>query len=191
MRKRINKIYTQGYFDGACFIYSIANCYYALTGKKVSRPAWNKAIKNVPFIQNFMGDEGTGGIENNILMCILENFLSSLTSTQDFVIKKEQKCNLSNAITKESVTIFAILGNTDNQQNLDHWVCGVATLNKSIMIACSWIGYDNVQYRESRDLTTGRWYNDGIQVGPAIVGDCIYSITLKDKGIKYLETHIN
>ena len=177
------KIYTQGYFDGACFLYSIANCYSALTGERVSQTSWDRAITSVPFMQNFMGSQGTDGIENNIILCILENFLSKLTSKYEFVIKKERMTTLSNAITKESVTIFAIIGDTDNQQELDHWVCGVGAQNESIMIACSWIGCDNVQYRENKDPITGRWYNDKIRLGPAIVEDYIYSITKKGQNI--------
>ena len=170
------KIYTQGCFDGACFLYSVANCYSALTGKPVSQASWDRAIANVPFLQNFMGNQGTEGIEENILMCILDNFLKDLPGKHTFKIKKESKATLSKAITKDSVAIFAIKGNTDNQKDLDHWACGVGMQNKSIMVACSWIGYDKNNYTEDKDPQTDRYYNDTITLNPAIVEDAIYSI---------------
>lgn len=174
------KIYTQGRFDGACFLYSVANCYSALTGKPVSQPSWDRTIANVPFLQNFMGNQGTDRIEENILMCILENFLRDLPDKHTFKIQKESKATLSKAITNDSVVIFAIDGNTDNQSDLKHWVCGVGLQNKSIMVACSWIGYDNNNYTEGKDPKTDRYYNDTINLGPAIVDaiveDAIYSI---------------
>lgn len=55
----MNKILSQGEYDGGCFLYSAANAYRTLTGRKPTQKRWNEALKWIPFASDFISDNGT------------------------------------------------------------------------------------------------------------------------------------
>lgn len=57
-----SQIYHQGFFDGACFLYAQANAYKALTGKKVGREQWDRALALLPEPSRFLGAPGAQGL---------------------------------------------------------------------------------------------------------------------------------
>ena len=42
------QIYHQGFWDGACFVYAVANAYKALSGARVTRDKWDQVIRRLP-----------------------------------------------------------------------------------------------------------------------------------------------
>lgn len=173
------EIYTQGHFDGACFLYAICNAYSALTGGEVTSAKWNKLIPKVPFLQDFMSEKGTDGIDDNILECISANMLNAISSKYAFKINRCDKKSLNKKINNTSVAIFAIAGDTEKQKKLDHWVCGVGAEKSNILIACSCIGYNkSPEEVTSTCLKTGRLYNDKVLSDKVIVDDKIFIVTL-------------
>jgi len=176
------EIYTQGYFDGACFLYSICNAYNALTAGKVTQAKWNKLMPAVPFLQDFLrSDQGTDGIEDNILDCIIGNFLNKVSDKHTFAVTRGNKQALTKALDKGSVSVFAVKGDTEKQKDLDHWVCGIGTEGNKILVACSWAGY-NRNPKDTGVITacpkTGRLYNDRVLSKEAIVEGSIFLVSL-------------
>ena len=50
----------QGDLDGACYLYSIANSYFALTAKKITPAKWKASIRALPFkLDDFLSGQGT------------------------------------------------------------------------------------------------------------------------------------
>jgi hypothetical protein len=167
------EIYTQGHFDGACFLYSICNSYNALTASSVTQARWNKLMPAVPFSQDFMYGRGTNGIEDNILDCTISNFLNDISDKHAFTVIRGNEQALMEALDKGSASVFAV-------KDLDHWVCGVGTADNKILVACSLIGYNKNPKKDAvinACPKTGRLYNRLLSK-EAIVDGSIFLITL-------------
>lgn len=178
MKKK--RIYTQGRFDGACFLYSMANCYTALTGKVLSQESWDKVVVNVPKLHDFLcGTKGTQNYDTLLFINALDNTLNCISRKHSFGINKISINELYQNINKDSVVIAAVKGDTERQEELDHWVCCVGAEGGSILIACSWADYGCNNEYEKKDVETDRWYNDKITKISALNKHRIYAISKK------------
>ncbi len=50
------QVYFQGFLDASCFLYAQANAYKALTGNRVTREHWNRAISRLPIQRGSSAD---------------------------------------------------------------------------------------------------------------------------------------
>lgn len=176
---RRRTIHAQGDLDGACFLYSAANAYSALTGRKPNLARWARAIQNVPHPADFL-DPTCGTTLNyeqdpNLLGHALETIFDAVATDGpriDFTWHPEaaEYTDVAELVDNRSVALFRYMGNTRYARDMDHWVCGVATRRRTIerplriYVACSsrWIeAYPESRflYRE-RQHATGRWSND-------------------------------
>lgn len=188
------RIFSQGALDGACFLYSIANAMRTLypndysgywTKPRIDR--WNLAIKEIPFALDYLlFDVGTARIdidredkEDPILYLktldtILDGTSGKRTDSKARLEAKhisahefDKPRDLSNFIDPQTVLLLCV-SRTDNQPNLDHWVCatGKPGSNK-FEIACSWILLNSQRSKTYNYIEkTGyqnRLYNDWIK----------------------------
>lgn len=59
------KIFAQGDLDGACFLYSIANSYVALTSKKLTCTQWKHSLRALPFkLDDYLTGKGTEALDD-------------------------------------------------------------------------------------------------------------------------------
>ena len=156
------KIISQGEFDGACFLYAVANSFLSLTDKKPTQFKWDKAIDTLPFKEDFLkGNVGTErcftegvdmrSVVTNILIELSKQTKYSFTVTYHKQISRlEELCTL---INKDSLVLFCL--------DQEHWVIGssfcadLQTLN----IACSFQHIENSSYFEKTDNDFERPYN--------------------------------
>ncbi len=169
MAGRTRRIYSQGIFDGACFLYAIANAYTALTGRNVTTASWSKAIQHVPYLSDFLsGAVGTDRYRNDpdLLGFAVERMLGVLARGVHCRVEHREDSTLEGiaaCISKKSVALFCINHSTRQQPIFDHWVCGVGVAPEplAIKIACSWRYVATPQEcKERRDLRYGRYFND-------------------------------
>jgi len=148
------KILAQGDRDGACFLYSIANGYSALTSKQLSRDKWRKSINAIPFrIDDFLSGRGTENLDDKpeYFEGLCRDFLSN-----EFEVtgkKNISEKSLRTHITKNQVAIVAI-------ENGEHWACIVDADNELFYIACSAAALEShTTYAEKKSLQLDRFYN--------------------------------
>jgi len=139
------KILAQGDKDGACFLYSIANAYVALTGKTITRSKWTSAIRASPFkMEDFLSGRGTEKLDDN---------------TEYFEVTSQWKLtrkSLCTTITKNQVAITAI-------NNGNHWICITDFENEKFNIACSSKALDDIlNYTENSSIEFKRTYNKSL-----------------------------
>src|SRR5687767_7158440 len=128
-------IYSQGDLDGACFLYSAANAYTALTNRKPDLARWARAIQQVPHPADFL-DPTCGTTINyeqdpNLLGDALEMIFRAVAIDGpriDFTWHPEAAGfgDVAELIDGQSVALFRYSGNTRYARSIDHWVCGVA-----------------------------------------------------------------
>jgi hypothetical protein len=131
----MNKICSQGGFDGACFLYSIANAYTALTGKKPTQRNWDKALKNIPFLSDFMtSDMGTKQYDENLALyeftikTMLDYFSLGKVKIESYPDMNKVQ-NIKRLLGKKSVVIVNIKS--------EHWVVVVDSSDQEFQVACS------------------------------------------------------
>jgi hypothetical protein len=148
------KILAQGDRDGACFLYSIANSYSALTSKQLSRDKWRKSINAIPFrIDDFLSGRGTEKLDDNLeyFEGLCRDFLSNEFEVTGKMNVSEK--SLRAHITEDQVAIVAI-------ENGAHWVCIVDVDNELFYIACSAAALESqTKYTEEKSLKLERFYN--------------------------------
>jgi len=179
------KIYRQGRFDGACFLYSIANAVYALTSREISDKKWDEMIDHMPFPVDFLKNDG-GTTRYDDKHTIYEFALSNALAIFNTRLKLElvnikNSKDIKNHIDKQSVVIFATKGGpTKYQKDIgSHWVVGVACDTQNINIACSWVWFArDSDYSEDRDQETKRYYNDLFPQTGKIDKSLVYKIQL-------------
>ncbi|MFQ2387905.1 hypothetical protein ACK32P_07475 [Aeromonas dhakensis] len=125
------KIKSQGDFDGACFLYSIANAVISLNGT-VTPESWSGAIHSLPKPQSFLRqDIGTQAFDDDggKLEIVAQNFLNSL-SNYKFKVKLHQanRNGIQSLIDNNSVVIIG---------NPEHWFVVTEVYNDIAFIACS------------------------------------------------------
>jgi hypothetical protein len=106
------------------------------------------------------------------------------------VEKKSIDCLINTKKTDfvKSIAIFCytkkgkIRSSLNNTEISDHWVCAIGREDRSINVQCSFTSQLSTVYREQKDETTGRYYNQKIsvaQLNPVkIEEDYIYWISI-------------
>jgi hypothetical protein len=184
------RIYAQGVFDGACFLYALANAYTALTGATVTATLWNRSIRSVPYLTDFLS--GTVGTDHyrgdvQVLRFGMERMLGALGSPSHFRVEHTDCATpeeIAGLIGRRSVALLCINRAGGSRPFLDHWVCGVGRGEHpaSLRLACSWKYQRNhEEYRERLDVQFGRYYNDRFleEDTPRIIPGTVYRIALQ------------
>ena len=182
MRRRT--IHSQGDLDGACFLYSAANAYTALTGRSPVLARWARAIQSVPHPADFL-DPTCGTTLNyeqdpNLLGHALETIFAAVGKDGpriDFTWHPEAAGfdDVAELIDSRSVALFRYQGNTRFARNVDHWVCGVSARRPRmeragrIYVACSSRLVD--AYPESPFLYREREHRNGRQSNDIVIDD--------------------
>ena len=174
------QIYHQGFFDGACFLYAQANAYKALTGKKVGREHWDRALALLPQPARFFGLPGAQGLPYDEAVGHISLLLSAFSDPgEDFAVDQlspaagiEEFCA---AISLNSVVVFAFGGPTEFQKLESHLVCGVSASDDPVALhlACSnAFFFRNLMhggYVERHHPDLGRYSNDSIAADSPVV----------------------
>ncbi|WP_188895701.1 hypothetical protein [Microlunatus endophyticus] len=175
------QIYVQGILDGACFLYALANAYKALTGKKVTREHWNRAVARLPEPAEFLGGSGATRLSYGEAVRHIDSTLDAFSdSGETFRVDQLDPAagivNLCRAVSSDSVVIFPYGGQTEFQHLSSHMVCGVAVSDGPPMrlhLACSfafWSRYlKSGDYFERHHPDLGRWSNDSVQPDSEVV----------------------
>jgi hypothetical protein len=133
MAKR--KIYSQGEFDGACFLYSVANAIRAVTGKGISRADWQRAVSGMPFeTTEFLDGFGTGKLDRfpDTLSVFAGSFARSLRSTVAIeTLPRLTVGDITAGISSGKVAIASIDAG-------DHWLVILDVVDGVAFCACSW-----------------------------------------------------
>lgn len=184
------RIYAQGVFDGACFLYALANAYTALTGTAVTMSLWTRAIRGMPYLADFLsGTVGTDRYRGDpeVLRFGMERMLGGLGGPARFRVEHTDCASpeeIAALISRRSVAFFCVNRTGGSRPFLDHWVCGVGRGEHpaSVRLACSWKYQRNHEdYRERLDPEFGRYYNDRLRQGdpPRILPGTVYRIALR------------
>ncbi|HVE91330.1 MAG TPA: hypothetical protein VNE62_03370 [Actinomycetota bacterium] len=167
------QIYHQGFLDGSCFLYSLANAYKALTGSKVTREKWDLAIQHVPEPANFLRDVGATGLSYQDAVALIEAMLDGFSEPGErFEIHQLSASagigDLCREISPGSVVNFAFSGKTEVHHPRNHVVCAVAaSLDPPVLhLACSAAfssrHLQDGSYEERCHPLLGRYSNDSI-----------------------------
>lgn len=157
-RTFMNRIFSQGDFDGACFIYSAANAAQVLSPQKATQKRWNEALKWIPFSDDFITDNGTWRYDEDIDLYIfsLKRMFREFAPNSTFEITHYPNINsaenIRNLINQHSVVVLNI--------NLEHWVTCIDTDVENILIACSYqLSTLREKYSENTSGEFKRKYN--------------------------------
>lgn len=153
------KISAQGDFDGACFLYSIANAVAALTGSQLSAAQWKKSIKTLPFrVDDFLTCLGTDSLNGRqIYFDEISRHFCEQSKDNSFAVSSKDgiktATSLRNTITEGSVAIVALHEGA-------HWVCVVDADASHFYISCSAEALRaGTTYMEARSPNLGRVFN--------------------------------
>lgn len=175
------QVYFQGILDGACFLYSQANAYKALTGKRVTKEHWNRAVSRLPEPAEFLGGSGAKQLSYDEAVRHIEGILDAFsdpgeTFRIDQLNPSDGVAGLCDAVSSDSVVVFAYGGHTEFQNSASHMVCGVAVSDDppvTLHLACSsafWSRYLKFgDYFERHHPDLGRWSNDSVQADADVV----------------------
>ena len=174
------QIYFQAPLDSACFLYAQANAYKGLTGKRVTREHWNRAISRLPDPAAFLGGTGATELSYDEAVSLLGDILGAFsdrgeTFTLDKLSPSAGIADFCSAISSESVVVFAYGGPSEFQHPASHVVCGVAASDDppTLHLACSAAFLDRHmrygEYFERHHPDLGRWSNDSIPVDNQVV----------------------
>jgi hypothetical protein len=169
MAKR--KIYSQGVFDGACFLYSLANAVRSVTRQAIPEENWARSIAKLPFsTQDLLGGSGTEKLDHapGALLLAAQMFVKEL---RDDVLVSEiagAPTAIVEALSSRRAVVAAIA-------NGNHWVALLEVSGSDAYYACSWVLHKGTEYSER--LSPGkRTYNArkplkklGLWDGPAFV----------------------
>ncbi len=152
------KILSQGDLDGACYLYSIANSFFALTSKQITAAQWRKALRALPFkLDDFLSGQGTEALDSTpeYFEGLCRNFLEELRNTR-FQLSRHEKVSsksLRSAIAENQVAIIAI-------EDGAHWVSVVDADQTQFYLACSAVPLNSTeQYLEQRSPNFQRIFN--------------------------------
>ena len=173
------QVYFQGILDSACFLYAPANAYKALTGKRVTREVWNRAISRVPDPAAFLGGLGATELHHEPAQHLIGAVLAEFRDPgETFAIEQLSPeagiADLGAEVSTDSVVVFAYAGPTEFQHPEAHVVCGVAASDDpaTLHLACStafWGRYlETGEYFERHHPKLGRWSNDSVSEGSTV-----------------------
>jgi hypothetical protein len=187
----MRQIFTQGDYDGACFLYALANAYTAVTGKAPSCDAWDTGIRSLRHRNDFLG--GCIGTTEHFssdpktLKEAVAIMLASFNSDGPAVGWKDFPdvntiSEIASRIDLNGVVVFRYKGVTAHVADIDHWACGVAFTEKPfrLHLACSYRRTQDdrthdKQYRERYHQQLGRYSNNwldsrhGVKIFPGSV----------------------
>jgi hypothetical protein len=122
---------SQGDFDGACFLYSIANAVISLNGT-VSTGDWSEAISLLPKAKLFLSqDVGTLAFDDDGIKLerVAKQFLCSLSSNKfNITLHEGDRRNLDQLIDENTVLIVSDPG---------HWFVVTEVQGNDVFVACS------------------------------------------------------
>ena len=167
----MNKVLSQGEYDGGCFLYSAANAYRILTGKKPTQKRWNEALKWIPFSSDFITDNGTVRYDEDMALYefALRRIFRDLSGSSDLSVSSElfeitgyasieSPSELGKLIKKDSVAIVNV--------ESEHWLVCVESSKNSVFAACSdQLRIKRAKYEEHVSERFGRHYNLELEVG--------------------------
>lgn len=143
------RIYAQGDFDGACFLYGIVNSHMALTG---TRPAFERlcaAIDGMDHPGDLLNPNvgTTGGYEKDHakLSANIRRALAALAGSDPgaarFAVTRLagglRAADIARRIGPASVVLLRYQGASLHAEGMDHWVCAVAAEGEILRVACS------------------------------------------------------
>lgn len=170
------KIRLQGDMDGACYLYSLANAYQALTEKSVNEKQWSKLIDQVGNARDFLDvTNGTSRIDDILIKSTLltDMHLKAIDKKFNFeidLIDCHNDIQNIGRLNKDTILIAA---------NEEHWYCIVDFngRNGKAMIACSAVWQiDPSKYKEKISPTLKRYYNDSFFLKDQSFV-CLYKVT--------------
>jgi len=188
------QVYFQGFLDDACFLYALANAYRALTGKRVTREHWSRAISQLPDPATFLGGAGATKLSHDVAEQLIEVVLGAFSGQGEIVTLKSLSpsagiADFRDAVSSDSVVVFAYGGPTEFLHPQTHIVCGVAASNDpaALHVACSaalssrYLQYG--EYFERHHPALNRWSNDSIPVDSELViaPNFRWQVTLADR----------
>src|SRR5579875_1567262 len=109
------QVYFQGFLDDACFLYALANAYRALTGKRVTREHWSRAISQLPDPATFLGGAGATKLSHDVAEQLIEVVLGAFSGQGEIVTLKSLSpsagiADFRDAVSSDSVVVFAYGG---------------------------------------------------------------------------------
>lgn len=170
-------ILTQGDYDGACFLYALANAYKIITGKTPPCTAWDSGVKALKHADDFLGccigttrHFSSGPQTLRVVAIMIEAFSSKGPRVcWEHLPAVTAITEAASFIDRQAVVIFRYKGATAHIVDTDHWVCAVASNPKPfrLHLACSYrrLQDDRVQnkrYREQYHQELGRYSNNWV-----------------------------
>lgn len=152
------RIFAQGDLDGACYLYSIANSYAALTFKQLTGTQWKHSLRALPFkLDDYLSGQGTEALDDtpDYFEGLCRNFLGRIRNTRFEVARSEKvsSSSLRAALTEKQVAIVAI-------NNGEHWVSIVDADQQQFYLACSAVALaSKTPYKEERSPNFKRAFN--------------------------------
>jgi hypothetical protein len=150
-----------------------------LTGSKVTREQWDRAIRYVPEPANFFGSVGATGMSYEEAIALIKAMLGGFSDAGErFEIHQLSAsagvADLCREISQDSVVHFAFSGRTEVHHPRNHVACGVAASVDPAMlhIACS-AAFSSRHlrdgtYEERFHPLVGRYSNDSIAADSAV-----------------------
>jgi hypothetical protein len=142
MAKR--KIYSQGVFDGACFLYSLANAVRSVTRQAIPEEDWAHSIARLPFsTKDLLGGSGTEKLDDTpgALLIASRMFVEGLRDD----IAVSEISGAPTAIAETLSSRRAVVAAVDNGS---HWVAVLEVSGSYAYYACSWVLHENTEYSE-------------------------------------------
>jgi hypothetical protein len=168
------QIYHQGFWDGACFLYAIANAYKALTGNKVEREKWDRGVRYVPRPLDLLSGVGATSLSYDEAVALVEGMLGTFSEPDESfeVVQLDNQATtagIADQIAADSVVLFAFGGPTEVHEPENHIVCGVASDANALHLSCS-AAFSSRHLRDGDYVETyhpsvGRYSNDVIAIG--------------------------
>jgi hypothetical protein len=190
---QIQRVLSQGNFDGLCLIYSLFNAYKALKHPKEAASKfiqkhteqWKVVIGNTPSLQNFVIDKGSDfGIETDAMDAKIKR--AFISTCFDVMTEGSQGSPVVTAIDieslktmdfTESVAVLCVKKSARFEHGGmgDHWVAivGRDDVRGKYLGACSntLLHYG---FKEDKDNQNGRYFNTSIDVA-GIMSRTVYS----------------
>ncbi|WP_140162497.1 hypothetical protein [Billgrantia desiderata] len=175
----VQKVLTQGHFDGFCLVYSIFNGYKSLTKPSQNSSVfayenmakWERVVNITPSLHHFASgvgsDFGVRRIATDIKLkrSFVEACFDVITegSRRYPVVEVEDIFNLINIDFSAAVVILCVNENAEFEHgNIgDHWVVLVGRDEDSYLVACSYTLHQH-GFQERVDEASGRYYNTKI-----------------------------
>ena len=165
---------TRDFWDGACFLYAIANAYKALTGNKVEREKWDRGLRCVPRPIDLLSGVGATSLSYDEAVALLEGVLGAFSEADESfdvvqIGAEATTAEIAEEVSGDAVVLFAFSGPTEVHVPESHIVCGVAAEANALHVSCS-AAFSSRHLRDGDYVETyhqsdGRYSNDVIAIG--------------------------